>query len=212
MTQLANDATDAFGRADVSPLTEAITELRGVVSDPIFQKSMISLATGVANVAKGLAIAANEGTKLITGLSENINIAVNGSAVIDPNDIEKLLEAEKNLTDRIIAGDMISDDFLSSAAGKRLTEEAAAISRVIKKYKEKENAEWEAFNSGADGDKPIKKVEEDDQLPEDGKPPEVTAIEKRIKALQQEADALGKTREQVVLKRLEELKRLWHQT
>ena len=202
MTQLANDATDAFGRADVSPLTQAITELRGVVTDPIFQKSMVSLATGAANTAKFFAMAANKSTQFINSLSEDLNIAVNGTAVIDPNDIEKLLEVEKSLTDRIIAADQIGKNFLDSAAGKRLTEEAAGISRVIKKYKEKEEAEWEALNSGVDGDKPIKKVEQDDPLPKDGKPTEVTAIEKRIKALQQEADALGKTRQQVVLKRL----------
>ena len=65
MTQLANDATDAFGRADVSPLTQAITELRGVVSDPGLSK--INGFSGYRlwpNVAKGFAIAANEGTQI----------------------------------------------------------------------------------------------------------------------------------------------------
>ncbi len=201
MTQLANDATDAFGRADVSPLTEAITELRGVVSDPIFQKSMVSLATGVANVAKGLAIAANEGTKLITGLSENLNIAVNGVAVIDPNNINKIEETIKLREEELALQFEINENFIEHEAERfaLMTEELVYLEKLRDAYREMEVL---SKADGADGGKPKKKVEEDDQLPEDGKPPEVTAIEKRINALQQEADALGKTRQQVVLKRL----------
>lgn len=201
MTQLANDATDAFGRADVSPLTQAITELRGVVSDPVFQKSMVSLATGVANVAKGFAIAANEGTKLITGLSENLNIAVNGVAVIDPNNINKIEETIKLREEELALQFEINENFIEHEAERfaLMTEELVYLEKLRDAYREREAL---SKADGADGDKPIKKVEQDDPLPKDGKPPEVTAIEKRIKALQQEADALGKTREQVVLKRL----------
>tara|TARA_R110002153_G_scaffold274258_1_gene447975 strand:- start:7014 stop:9188 length:2175 start_codon:yes stop_codon:yes gene_type:complete len=210
MTQLANDATDAFGRADISSLTGAITELRGVITDPIFQKSMVSLATGVANVAKALAIAANEGTKLINSVAEDVNIAINGSVVIDPNDIEKLREVEKEITQRITAAQetyadgIMKVDFLSTSQGKALTAEAVEISKVIAAYEKKDDAKWQALQNGIVPDKP----DEDDMggftPPEDDKPAKVTAIEKRIKALQQEADALGKTRQQVALKRLED--------
>ena len=83
MTQLANDTTDAFGRADVSPLVDAIGELRGIVTDDGFQTSMVSLASAIASIASGLATATNEGVKFSRWLGEELARSIHGVGAHD---------------------------------------------------------------------------------------------------------------------------------
>lgn len=198
MTQLANDATDAFGRTDVSPLVDAIDDLREIVTDPSFQKSMVTLASGIAKVAGGLASAANEGVKFSRWLGEELAAAAGGIAADD------IVRLEKEIYDleQILKG-VQNDRFVLFR-----NFQIEGITKEIEKNKEKllgfKQFAEDLTVSGPqiDGDKAIKKVAPVETTSTSGKPPEVTAIEKRIKALQQEADALGKTRQQVVLKRL----------
>lgn len=80
MQQLRNDLTNTFGRTDTSEFVTAIDELREIVTDPGFQQSMVTLASGVAKLTGVMA----EGTSAVVDftkwLGEELAATIHGVA------------------------------------------------------------------------------------------------------------------------------------
>lgn len=98
MQQLKNDLVFTLGQADMSPLIEALGELRAVVTDPAVAQGLIALASGISKVAaasiEGVAGVANF-TKWV---GEELAVAVGGPA---GDDLVRLSDRIGELNDKI---------------------------------------------------------------------------------------------------------------
>ena len=193
MTQLANDATDAFGRADVSPLVDAIGELRDIVTNDGFQTSMINLASGIAKLTAAMASSTSEGVKFVTWLSEELAAGFNGFAFDNVTRVEREIYSLEQLL-KGIKNDKIV--FFREFQIEGYTKEINKLKNKLKDFKDFEDDLFKP-DSGADGDKPIK-GDSGSGGGGTGKPAKLTSIERQVKALEMEAAALGKKRAEIM--------------
>lgn len=80
MQQLRNDLTNTFGRTDTSEFVTAIDELREIVTDPGFQQSMVTLASGVAKLTGVMAKGTSAVVDFTKWLGEELAATIHGVA------------------------------------------------------------------------------------------------------------------------------------
>jgi len=87
LQQLRNDLVVTFGQTDTTGFVDSIDELRTIVTDPQFQKSVVQLGTAFATLVGWLAKGTTEGVEFTRWLGEELAAKINGIAA---NDIPRL--------------------------------------------------------------------------------------------------------------------------
>lgn len=87
LQQLRNDLVVTFGQTDTTGFVDSIDELRTIVTDPQFQKSVVALGTAFATLVGWLAEGTTEGVEFTRWLGEELAAKINGIAA---NDIPRL--------------------------------------------------------------------------------------------------------------------------
>ena len=87
LQQLRNDLVVTFGQTDTTGFVDSIDELRTIVTDPQFQKSVVALGTAFATLVGWLAKGTTEGVEFTRWLGEELAAKINGIAA---NDIPRL--------------------------------------------------------------------------------------------------------------------------
>lgn len=199
LQQLRNDLIHTFGQTDVSGFNDAIDDLRGLVTDPGFQEGVVSLGTGIATLARWLGTATTEGVKFTKWLGEEFAAAVNGVA----NDDLVRLEQQADKIRAMLDGDLLANidsrinfigpgGFLEYYNDSELEAALAQIERKIAEARQNQGPLLLNRNSGNDddtGDPP-------EPLGGGGDDKATKAIQKRVAALQLEAETLGMTARQ----------------
>ncbi|WP_272974795.1 tape measure protein [Alcanivorax jadensis] len=98
LQQLRNDLLVTFGQTDTSEFVSAIDDLRSIVTDPGFQESMVTLGTSVAQLAGFLAEATAEGVKFTKWAAEELAARYNG---VGGDDIIRLEEQAQQIRDQL---------------------------------------------------------------------------------------------------------------
>lgn len=98
LQQLRNDLLVTFGQTDTSEFVTAIDDLRGVVTDPSFQSSVVTLGASVAKLAGWLGEATTEGVKFTKWAAEELAARYNGVA---GDDIVRLEQQAQNIRDTL---------------------------------------------------------------------------------------------------------------
>lgn len=91
-TQLKNVLFNTVGQTGTSPIVEAIDDLREAVTDPEFQRSLISAATGVARVAGALVEAAAMVGQFTNSTSEKLGQMLEEDRIRDSISAVKALQ------------------------------------------------------------------------------------------------------------------------
>lgn len=182
LQQLRNDLTDTFGRTDTGPVVDSIQDLREIITDPNFKESMATLTSAFFKLTGAMASGVAETVSFTKWLGEELAAAFNGVAADDIVRLEqKLYELQSHLD-----GDWFNTDIALTFTSDE------EIQRQVEELKEKIKAAYELQG----GVKVPVKVEdkkddgEDDLIAD--KPAKLTAVQKRIQALEMEADLLGK--------------------
>ncbi len=87
LQQLRNDLVVTFGQTDTTGFVDSIDELRTIVTDPQFQKSVVALGTAFATLVGWLAKGTTAGVEFTRWLGEELAAKINGIAA---NDIPRL--------------------------------------------------------------------------------------------------------------------------
>ncbi|MDW7746588.1 tape measure protein [Halomonas sp.] len=80
LQQLRNDLLVTFGGSEVTGFTDAIDDLRAVVTDPGFQQSMVTLGTAVADLVAAMAQGVSTGTNFAAWAGEELAALTQGVA------------------------------------------------------------------------------------------------------------------------------------
>ncbi|MBU59006.1 MAG: hypothetical protein CL543_09010 [Alcanivorax sp.] len=98
LQQLRNDLVVTFGQTDTTGFVDSIDELRTIVTDPQFQKSVVALGTAFATLVGWLAKGTTEGVAFTRWLGEELAAKINGIAANDiPRLEQRLAGLRKNL-------------------------------------------------------------------------------------------------------------------
>lgn len=73
LQQLRNDLTNTFGRTDTSQFVSAIDDLREIVTDPSFQRSVVDLGTAFATLVGWMGRAANQSLNIVRNFNQAVN-------------------------------------------------------------------------------------------------------------------------------------------
>ncbi|MEO1892513.1 MAG: tape measure protein [Alcanivorax sp.] len=195
LQQLRNDLIDTFGETDVSGFNDAIDDLRELVTDPNFKESVVTLGTAFATLIGTMASGASEVVNFTEYLGAELASKINGVAADDIPRLERELAGlEKQLDASFLEKD-IGLVFTSDEEIKRKIEEVRERLQIAYDLQQ-------SFNQGFGNNKP-------DQG--GGDPPEplggggddkaTKSIQKRVAALQLEAETLGMTARQEELYR-----------
>jgi tape measure domain-containing protein len=194
LQQLRNDLIDTFGETDVSGFNDAIDDLRELVTDPNFKDSVVTLGTAFATLIGTMASGASEVVNFTEYLGAELASKINGVAADDIPRLERELAGlEKQLDASFLEKD-IGLVFTSDEEIKRKIEEVRERLQVAYDLQQ-------SFNQGFGNTNP-------DQ--DSGDPPEplgggndkaTDSIQKRVAALQLEAETLGMTARQEELYR-----------
>lgn len=204
MTQLSNDTLNAFGRMDTSELTQAIDEVRQIVSDPAFINNAIILGNALAKGIGLATIAASELVSFLNLLGKGIGtIAIDIDISAAERKLNVLNQEKKNLLAEI--ENRKSGYGASERELAIYDEKLSKIDEDITKQKEVIRLKNQAANDTiSDYDKEIKKLEGlSGKLQGLGKiknrPAKISTgsntnvIDKRIEALKKEAETYGMT-------------------
>jgi len=204
LQQLRNDLIDTFGETDVSGFNDAIDDLRGLVTDPGFQEGVVSLGTGIATLARWLGTATTEGVKFTKWLGEEFAAQIHGIAADDIPRLEGAVADQEEQMRRLTA--------LFEGSGGISGQEQGILDRENAKLEEMERRLADAirlreqFNqnnvgAGANTNPDQGGGDPPEPLGGGGKDKATDSIQKRVAALQLEAETLGMTARQEELYR-----------
>ncbi|RLC95697.1 MAG: hypothetical protein DRI46_14555, partial [Chloroflexi bacterium] len=98
MQTLSNDVNDALGRVDTGPLINSVEELRSVIADPSFRKSITDIAGALLDMTAAAASAMATTTQLTKFLAEEFAANIGGIATDDiPRLEDELIQLQKQL-------------------------------------------------------------------------------------------------------------------
>ncbi|WP_272962244.1 tape measure protein [Alcanivorax jadensis] len=209
LQQLRNDLLVTFGQTDTSEFVSAIDDLRSIVTDPGFQDSMVTLGTAIADVAGALASATKETVGFTKWLGEELASKIDGIAEGDLVRLNDRLEEQRELVEIIRKG---KDDFFFNPS--LLEQEEKLLAEYTKQYQDAVKAQEQAAQQALKNRIALQKKERsegfaDEILSEMGGGPSLggdsggsDAIQKRIDALNLEAQTLGMTATQADLYKL----------
>lgn len=195
LQQLRNDLIDTFGETDVSGFNDAIDDLRELVTDPNFKESVVTLGTAFATLIGTMASGASEVVNFTEYLGAELASKINGVAADDIPRLERELAGlEKQLDASFLEKD-IGLVFTSDEEIKRKIEEVRERLQVAYDLQQSFNQGFGNTNPDQDsGDPP-------EPLGGGGDDKATKAIQKRVAALQLEAETLGMTARQEELYR-----------
>jgi len=195
LQQLRNDLIDTFGETDVSGFNDAIDDLRELVTDPNFKESVVTLGTAFATLIGTMASGASEVVKFTEYLGAEFASKFNGVAADDIPRLERELAGlEKQLNASFLEKD-IGLIFTSKEEIKRKIEEVRERLQVAYDLQQ-------SFNRGFGNTSPDQRGGDDPPEPPSGGNDKATdSIQKRVAALQLEAETLGMTARQEELYR-----------
>ncbi|MDY7117125.1 tape measure protein [Halomonas sp. SSL-5] len=107
LQQLRNDLLVTFGGSEVTGFTDAIDDLRAVVTDPGFQQSMVTLGTAVADLVAAMAQGISTGTNFAAWAGEELAALTQGVAGDDIIRLEQRADEIRGMLDtpsRSLAG------------------------------------------------------------------------------------------------------------
>ena len=190
LQQLRNDLIDTFGETDVSGFNDAIDDLRELVTDPNFKDSVVTLGTAFATLIGTMASGASEVVNFTEYLGAELASKINGVAADDIPRLERELAGlEKQLDASFLEKD-IGLVFTSDEEVKRKIEEVRERLQVAYDLQQSFNQGFGNTNPDQDsGDPP-------EPLGGGGKDKAADSIQKRVAALQLEAETLGMTARQ----------------
>ena len=190
LQQLRNDLIDTFGETDVSGFNDAIDDLRELVTDPNFKDSVVTLGTAFATLIGTMASGASEVVNFTEYLGAELASKINGVAADDIPRLERELAGlEKQLDASFLEKD-IGLVFTSDEEIKRKIEEVRERLQVAYDLQQSFNQGFGNTNPDQDsGDPP-------EPLGGGGKDKAADSIQKRVAALQLEAETLGMTARQ----------------
>ncbi|MFT6552998.1 tape measure protein [Alloalcanivorax venustensis] len=195
LQQLRNDLIDTFGETDVSGFNDAIDDLRELVTDPNFKESVVTLGTAFATLIGTMASGASEVVNFTEYLGAELASKINGVAADDIPRLERELAGlEKQLDASFLEKD-IGLVFTSDEEIKRKIEEVRERLQVAYDLQQSFNQGFGNTNPDQDsGDPP-------EPLGGGGNDKATDSIQKRVAALQLEAETLGMTARQEELYR-----------
>ena len=197
LQQLRNDLLVTFGQTDTSEFVSAIDDLRSIVTDPGFQQSMVSLGSAVATLTGHLASATAETVGFAKWLGEEL-ASLSGVA---GDDVVRLSDRIKNTSDEIERLESV----LAASGGHsdRLEPLKAELAVLEAQYKSAMEAQARLIGGQANELPPITVSDNASPLPGGSTDSGNTdAIQKRIDALNLEAQTLGMTATQADLYKL----------
>lgn len=205
LTQLRNTALDSFGRTDTSGLVDAINEIEELVSDPVFRDNIVTLGTAIADAFR---VAAKTLSNIV-GLAEQLGVSVGQALNSSSDELRKWqdsLEFLERAKDNVLLRTAVS----GTATGFELylndEEVEAEISRTKARIDELLAEQGFATQYSGNSAKSAKPIEAETKVKTsvsfDDADVKLSAIDKRIAALDLEADALGKNRKETELLRL----------
>lgn len=204
LQQLRNDLIDTFGETDVSGFNDAIDDLRGLVTDPGFQEGVVSLGTGIATLARWLGTATTEGVKFTKWLGEEFAAQIHGIAADDIPRLEGAVADQEEQMRRLTAlfegsgGISGQEQGILDRENAKLEEMERRLADAIRLREQfSQNNVGAGVNTNPDqggGDPP-------EPLGGGGDDKATKSIQKRVAALQLEAETLGMTARQEELYR-----------
>lgn len=190
LQQLRNDLIDTFGETDVSGFNDAIDDLRELVTDPNFKDSVVTLGTAFATLIGTMASGASEVVNFTEYLGAELASKINGVAADDIPRLERELAGlEKQLDASFLEKD-IGLVFTSDEEIKRKIEEVRERLQVAYDLQQSFNQGFGNTNPDQGGGDPP------EPLGGGGDDKATKAIQKRVAALQLEAETLGMTARQ----------------
>ena len=199
LQQLRNDLIDTFGETDVSGFNDAIDDLRGLVTDPGFQEGVVSLGTGIATLARWLGTATTEGVKFTKWLGEEFAAQIHGIAADDIPRLEGAVADQEEQMRRLTAlfegsgGISGQEQGILDRENAKLEEMERRLADAIRLREQfSQNNVGAGVNTNPDqggGDPP-------EPLGGGGDDKATKSIQKRVAALQLEAETLGMTARQ----------------
>ncbi|MDX1464126.1 MAG: tape measure protein [Halomonas sp.] len=99
LQQLRNDLLVTFGGSEVDGFTDAIDDLREVVTDPGFQQSMVTLGTAVADLVAAMAQGVSTGTNFAAWAGEELAALTQGVAGDDIVRLEQRADEIRKMLD-----------------------------------------------------------------------------------------------------------------
>jgi len=200
LQQLRNDFLVTFGQTDTSGFVDAIDDLREIVTDPEFQKNMVTLGSAIANVTAAMAGAVSETVSFTEWLGEELAASIGGIA---DDDIVRL---EQRL---FLLKDQINRDFLDQSVEltfrtqDSIDEEIAELESKIAAFYQRQDEQARNRPAVTPGTTDAKGTDSAGSTGGSDSDTELTAIQKRIKALEEEAAVYGKSRREAELYKLE---------
>ena len=190
LQQLRNDLIDTFGETDVSGFNDAIDDLRELVTDPNFKDSVVTLGTAFATLIGTMASGASEVVNFTEYLGAELASKINGVAADDIPRLERELAGlEKQLDASFLEKD-IGLVFTSDEEIKRKIEEVRERLQVAYDLQQSFNQGFGNTNPDQGGGDPP------ETLGGGGDDKATDSIQKRVAALQLEAETLGMTARQ----------------
>jgi len=194
LQQLRNDLIDTFGETDVSGFNDAIDDLRELVTDPNFKDSVVTLGTAFATLIGTMASGASEVVNFTEYLGAELASKINGVAADDIPRLERELAGlEKQLDASFLEKD-IGLVFTSDEEIKRKIEEVRERLQVAYDLQQ-------SFNQGFGNTNPDQGGGDPPEPLGGGNDKATDSIQKRVAALQLEAETLGMTARQEELYR-----------
>ena len=195
LQQLRNDLIDTFGQTDVSGFNDAIDDLRELVTDPNFKDSVVTLGTAFATLIGTMASGASEVVTFTEYLGAELASKINGVAADDIPRLERELYGLQKQLDA---------SFLEKDIGLIFTSDEE-IKRKIEEVRERLEVAYDlqqSFNQGFGNTNPDQGGGDPPEPPGGGGDDKATdSIQKRVAALQLEAETLGMTARQEELYR-----------
>ena len=195
LQQLRNDLIDTFGETDVSGFNDAIDDLRELVTDPNFKDSVVTLGTAFATLIGTMASGASEVVNFTEYLGAELASKINGVAADDIPRLERELAGLEKQLDA---------SFLEKDIGLVFTSDEE-IKRKIEEVRERLEVAYDlqqSFNQGFGNTNPDQGGGDPPEPPGGGGDDKATdSIQKRVAALQLEAETLGMTARQEELYR-----------
>lgn len=163
LQQLRNDLVITFGQTDTTGFVDSIDELRTIVTDPQFQKSVVALGTAFATLVGWLAKGTTEGVEFTRWLGEELAAKINGIAANDiPRLEQKLAGLRKELDPDTPWLEM--DVGLVFTSDEEIRRQIAETEAQLKRAYESQELARKLGQSSSTGD------ESDDDDDDDGKP------------------------------------------
>lgn len=183
LTQLRNDVLVTFGGTDVTPLTEALQDLRATITDPAVVQGITTIASALVNLTGTLISAIAEVANFMKWVGEELASKVNGIAGDDlPRLNGELIRLQEKIAEleRTRAGSVWVKIFGTEGIDRLIAENIKQLEEVEAKVKAAQQAQDEAAQAQANR----KKADEESRR----------ALEEKAKAELAAAQAAAETK------------------